>query len=175
MNLQVCIPYRPCPFHCPMCIVADGNLFRNLYKEDEKKYFKCLKKALDKTDGCVVLTGDTEPTLDRVWLEKVINFIKGYKGHKIELQTHNYNLHKGYDFLNRIDVVAYSFTTPEDISKVEKVKLFDTCINRSVILASRPVIKVLKEHYPIPFYIQKHFGQITFKLLQKGNGLDQIR
>lgn len=172
MNLQVCIPYRPCPFHCPMCIAADGNLYENLYKKDEEKYFKRLAKALDKTDGCVVLTGDTEPTLDKVWLEKVINFIKGYKGHKIELQTHNYNLHNGYEFLNNIDVVAYSFTTTNDLHRVENVKLFNG-INRAVILATKPVIKVLSEHYPLYYYIFKTFNQITVKLLQMGNGLSQ--
>lgn len=173
MNLQLCIPYRPCPFHCPMCIAAHGNRYENLYAKDEKKYFKCLKKALDKTDGCVVLTGDTEPTLDRVWLEKVINFIKGYKDHKIEIQTHNYNLHKGYDFLNKVDVVAYSFTTRQDLTKLEKVKLFDSCINRCVLLTTIPVIKQLKEHFPIVWYIDRHFQQITIKLLQQGNGVEQ--
>ena len=56
MNLQVCLPYQPCWFNCPMC-VARGHkhkyIFDNLYASDKKKYLKALKKA-EETDELIV-------------------------------------------------------------------------------------------------------------------------
>ena len=162
MNLQLCVPYEKCPFHCPMCIAADGKKFNNLHESDRDLYFSRLAKALDKTDGNVVLTGDTEPTLNKKWLIDVIKFIKSYKGHKIEIQTHNYNLADGFEMLDLIDVVAYSITSPTELMKVNNLHRFSG-INRLVILGTKPNARKLQG-----FELPDGFQQVTIKLLQYG-------
>ena len=172
INLQVCIPYQKCPFKCPMCIASSAPHFNNLYKKDKQKYFDHLCDALLSTNGkygkiaTVVLTGDTEPTLDYGWMKEVINYIKLTNCRiNVELQTHVYQDHRelceGLDpqFLNRI---CYSITTVQDI--INFTKRFPTYMpskSRVVILATEEVLKYLDEHN-----VNFECDQITFKLLQ---------
>lgn len=162
MNLQVCIPYQKCPFNCPMCIAKDPHIFDNIYALDAFKYFNQLKKAL--TDNYyreIVLTGDTEPSLDLNWLDQVASAVKIYAPKSnVEIQTHNYN----WSGNENVDVNAFSVTTVKDALNISKIKT-NFGINRLVVLGSKPLIDYLSNN-DIDF---SKFTQLTFKLMQPSN------
>lgn len=164
MNLQLCMPYEKCPFHCPMCIASNNKNFNNLYAKNKTLYFERLKKALKKTTGDVILTGDTEPTLNKEWLTEVIDFIKSCGKHNIEIQTHNYLIDETFKMLDKIDVVAYSITSPRELEKMKDLHKYKG-ITRLVILGTKANIKKLKEN---PQLIPSNVEQITIKMLQHG-------
>lgn len=162
INLQVCIPYQKCPFKCPMCIADNAPHFNNLYKENETAYFAALDIALKNNNiRTVVLTGDTEPTLDYEWMNKVINFIKTkYPKVSTELQTHVYRNH--YLSAPNLGRICFSLTTVKDIEFFQKA--FSSYLPskvRMVILATGEVLD-----YLINNHVEFSCDQITFKLLQ---------
>lgn len=171
MNLQLCSPYRKCPFNCPMCIAAtdDGeinNVF-NLYENNRAEYFYKLAKAIQGKDT-VVITGDTEPTLFPEWISNVLKFFQiiGYEG-KIELQTKNYCLsyfcHEWYNL--DLDLIAYSATCAKDLQKIFSLNLAKEsyCRVRLVVLLTEETIDCL---YKTPVKELTKFAEITFKVLQ---------
>ena len=172
MNLQLCSPYKKCPFNCPMCIAAtdDGevnNVF-NLYEADRFGYMAKVIKAAHRKEA-VVITGDTEPTLFPQWISKMLKLLSlmDYEG-KIELQTKNYNL--GYylhDWANDgLTTVAYSATCPKDIDRIiEMMKTHSSyCKTRLVVLLTRENVDHL--FHKIIARDFKQFNEITFKVLQ---------
>ena len=156
MNLQVCVPYEPCPFNCPMCIARNRKVFDNIYKEYPARYFEELKFHISKGEyDYFILTGNTDPTLNKQWLNDVSGILSG---RRVELQTRNYNL-QNYD-LSHIETLAYSISTLKDYLKSWK---FVKKIERN----NRLVIMLTKE-----FEILNHdnfspmgYNQITFKKL----------
>lgn len=162
MNLQVCVPYEKCPFNCPMCIAVGRKVFKNEYKNNKINYLKCLSETLEDFEiNDVVLTGNTDPTLNTYWLKDVANYIKEKnKNINIELQTKNYNL-KGYN-LKSLDTLAYSITDVKSYLKswnFRKIK----GNNRLVILLTKEFSFLSKDNFN-----PMGFNQITFKVLQKG-------
>lgn len=175
MNLQLCSPYKKCPFNCPMCIAAtdDGevnNVF-NLYEADVFEYMKrVIIAARDKE--AVVITGDTEPTLFPQWISKMLKLLSlmDYEG-KIELQTKNYKL--GYYLpdwaADGLTTVAYSATCVKDIDRVfEMIKSYvGGCRTRLVVLLTEENVDYLFHKVNIRDF--KQFSEITFKVLQSPN------
>lgn len=162
MNLQVCIPYQKCPFKCPMCIASERPVYNNYYKENQEMYIEDMLCAIEDVEAHdIILTGNTEPTLDRNWFRVVSETIKNeFPNMPIELQTKNYNL-KGFN-LSKIDVLAYSIIDTRDYLKAWSF--------RKIKRTNRLVILLTKE---FNFLTAKNFNafgfdQITFKVLQYG-------
>lgn len=158
MNLQVCVPYEKCPFNCPMCIASNRKIYENLYDKCEELYFNRLKKQIENNYDFYVITGQTEPTLNRKWLE---NTLKVLKGQKVELQTKNYNLHN-YN-LEGLSTLCYSITSVKDYIKAYSF--------RKIVGSNRLVILLTKDFdfLNIENFETFGFNQITFKVLQKTN------
>lgn len=118
MNLQVCCPYKKCPFGCPTCIAATDYKYPygDIYFTDKERYLDILRSTIGKYDRYVI-TGDTEPTLFYDWIKDVCEVLKGQE---IELQTKNYNVN-----LNKIegliDTLAISIPTLKDWEKYQKM------------------------------------------------------
>ena len=168
MNLQLCSPYKKCPFNCPMCIAAtDDGEVNNVFNLFEAEPFEYMKKVLEATinKDAVVITGDTEPTLFPEWISKMLKLLSlvDYNG-KIELQTKNYNL--GYflhDWANDgLTTVAYSATCPKDIDRIiEMMKTHSSyCKTRLVVLLTRENVDHL--FHKIVARDFKQFNEITF-------------
>ena len=159
MNLQVCIPYKKCPFNCPMCIATGRKKFDDLYYNNKNEYLRVLKeKVIEYKD--IILTGDTDPTLDREWLEDVISAIREIAPTKnIELQTRNYNL-KSYN-LDGLSTVNYSITCLSDYLKAWNFRNIEG-VNRLVILLTDEF-----EIFDTSTFNPMGFDQITFKVLQE--------
>lgn len=159
MNLQLCIPYRPCPKGCPMCIAVRPKKYENLFAKNHMEYIGKLSVVMcQQKYETVVLTGDTEPTLDDWWLNKVITFfvLHTYKP-KIEIQTHNYNW-KG---LRGIDVNAFSVTSLQDLTELPSIRT-KYGINRLVVLGTKELMAYfLREDVDL-----SNFQQLTIKALQ---------
>ena len=166
MNMQVCIPYQKCPFKCPMCIASGRPTFDNVYKSNYAQYTRNLIEYINDYEiDNVVITGTTDPTLDRTWLRKVTDEIKAHEPHlPIEIQTKNYNL-KGYN-LHNIDVLAYSITSVKDYLKAWQFRKIQRT-NRLVILLTKEFDFLTADNFNT-----FGFDQITFKVLQEGADLD---
>ena len=161
MNLQVCIPYQKCPFKCPMCIASERPLYNNEYKTNIYEYLQSLNEAIEDLEvNDIVLTGNTEPTLDRNWFRIVTEEIKKYHNIPIELQTKNYNL-KGFN-LSKIDVLAYSITNVKEYLKAWSFRKIDRT-NRLVILLTKEFDFLTADNFNA-----FGFDQVTFKVLQYG-------
>jgi len=171
LNLQLCVPYQKCLYNCPMCIASNNNKFKNLYNINKAKYFNKLNKILQNMNGDIIITGATEPTLNKNWIHEVINFIdKDTRPNiqKIELQTHNI---QSFDesFVKDFDVIAYSLAMPSDIAKAIKIAEVRNSnenkatkpIIRWVILATVENFDYIKENYN-----GQYVDQITIKDLQ---------
>lgn len=165
MNLQVCLPYQPCWFNCPMC-VARGHkhkyIFDNLYASDKKKYLKALKKAVCDLDKgvSVVLTGECDPTQDMNFCSDVVAVVRKYRPDlRIELQTRNYTYRGGLD----LDVLSYSVVNEAgyNASSTFYRETKEGAINRMVILLCAWTEKFSNKNFE-----SKGFDQITFKVLQ---------
>lgn len=106
----------------------------------------------------VVLTGDTDPTLNIEWLKKVTRFLTLFK-YKVgvEIQTHNY-LWKG---LNGIAVNAFSITTLKDAARIPTIRTF-TGLNRLVVLGTKELLQYFLEND----VDLSEFQQLTLKALQ---------
>ena len=159
MNLQLCIPYQKCPFGCPMCIASNPKRYDNLFAKNAMEYIgklgveMCRRKYEN-----VVLTGDTDPTLDNEWLFYVVPFfVRHCYKVGVEIQTHNY-FWKG---LRGIDVNAFSITTMKDAARIPYIKT-DHGMNRLVVLGTTELLRYfLKEDVDL-----SQFQQLTFKALQ---------
>ena len=167
MNLQLCIPYEPCIYHCPFCI-ARGHKhnyeFQNLYKTNKKEYFQKLIDVLEFIDGSVVLTGECEPTQNMSFLKDVIKVIRKHKKNAvIELQTRNYEYKGGLD----IDVLSYSIVDSKAYLNAYKLYKEPKKINRLVILLRRD-LDFLNNYNFNSF----GFQQVTFKQLQLGEDFE---
>lgn len=172
MNLQLCSPYKKCPFNCPMCIAAtDDGEVNNVFNLFEAEPFEYMKRVLEATinKDAVVITGDTEPTLFPEWISKMLKLLSlvDYNG-KIELQTKNYNLdYFLHDWANDgLTTVAYSATCPKDIDRIiEMMKTHSSyCKTRLVVLLTRENVDHL--FHKIVARDFKQFNEITFKVLQ---------
>jgi hypothetical protein len=158
MNLQVCVPYEPCPFKCPMCIARNRKVFDNLYAAKPADYFSALRALRDnKKYDYFILTGNSDPTLHRLWLEEVSSFLQETR-HGIELQTRNYNL-KGYN-LDNIGTTAYSINTLRNYLKAWNFRKTSQN-NRMVILLTKEFEFLNADNFD-----PMGFNQITFKMLQ---------
>lgn len=120
MNLQVCCPYKKCPFGCPTCIAATDYQYPygDIYFTNKQKYLELLKSTIGQYDK-YILTGDTEPTLFYEWIQDVCTVLKGQE---IELQTKNYwvDLNKIEGF---VDTLAISIPTLKDWEKYKPMAL----------------------------------------------------
>lgn len=154
MNLQVCVPYEECPFKCPMCVANGRKKFNNLYKSDRDRYLQKLDTLGTLDYDCFIITGGTEPTLNKEWVEEAIVAL----GRNVELQTKNYNL-KGYD-LYGLNTLAYSITKPRELRDAWKYRKIDNN-NRLVILLTKDFNYLNVENFST-----MGFNQITFKVLQ---------
>lgn len=166
MNLQVCLPYQPCWFHCPMC-VARGHkhnyIFDNLYESNKRKYLKLLAKAVKKLDKgvSVILTGECDPTQDLDFCKEVIKVVRSVrKDLVIELQTRNYAYKGELD----VDVLSYSVVSLRGYQNARQYYKDWTIVNRMVIL----LVKGLEPYLDNEHFDTKGFDQVTFKTLQYG-------
>lgn len=175
MNLQLCSPYKKCPFNCPMCIAAtDDGEVNNVFNLFEAEPFEYMKRVIEavRDKETVVITGDTEPTLFPQWISKMLKLLSlmDYEG-KIELQTKNYNL--GYYLpdwaADGLTTVAYSATCVKDIDRVfEMIKSYvGGCRTRLVVLLTEENVDYLFHKVNIRDF--KQFSEITFKVLQSPN------
>lgn len=166
MNLQITVPYQTCPFKCPFCIANDPNVqskFDNAYHFNKNIYFKKLLDTLIKHEiTTVVLTGDTEPTLNMEWVNEVATFVKAVMPQvAIEIQTKNFNHNILRELaLSPIDVIALSFDTHEQIKRVQGIALNGKVKRATVVLNSEFNVKEADF---------KDFQQVTFKAMQQGN------
>lgn len=155
MNLQVCVPYEKCPFQCPTCIASGREQFENLFNEDERAYIYALQKTQSDIYDNYIITGATEPTLNRHWLSTVLAYLSDST---TELQTRNYNLHN-YN-LKYLDVLAYSITDVKGYLSSWQFRKIDGT-NRLVILLTKDFEFLTAENFNT-----MGFDQITFKVLQ---------
>ena len=156
MNLQVCVPYEKCPFKCPTCIANGRKVFKNTYSAHHENYNLSLKNAIEtKQFDNYILTGNTEPTLNRHWLRDVLYLLKD---EQTELQTRNYNL-KGFN-LKHLKVLAYSITDVKSYLKAWNFRKIEGT-NRLVILLTKEFDFLTAENFNT-----MGFEQITFKVLQ---------
>lgn len=164
MNLQVCVPYQPCVYKCPMC-VARGHkhkyIFDNLYKDNKRKYLRLLAKAVRKLDKgvSVILTGECDPTQDIEFCKEVIKVVrKVRKDIRIELQTRNYLYQGELD----VDVLSYSIVSLRGYQNARNYYKDWIITNRMVIL----LVKGLEPYLNNEHFDTKGFDQVTFKTLQ---------
>lgn len=166
MNIQLCIPYEPCVYHCPMCI-ARGHKhnyqFQNLYKTDIKQFTDNLLKSLNSVEfNDIILTGECDPTQNIRFLQYAIKIIrKYYPDKKIELQTHNY--HTDLKKLRGLNVISYSVTSVRDYLASYSFKKPKNMTSRMVILLTNEFGFLTAENFN-----DMGFNQITFKTLQNG-------
>ena len=159
MNLQLCIPYQKCPFGCPMCIASNPKHYDNLFAANSAAYLGGLGATmLRRKYQDVVLTGDTDPTLNIEWLKRVARFLTNFK-YKVgvEIQTHNY-FWKG---MEGIAINAFSITTIKDAMRIPTIHT-TTGLNRLVVLGT----KELLQHFLENDVDLSEFRQLTFKALQ---------
>jgi hypothetical protein len=164
MNLQITVPYETCPFKCPFCIANNPkvvSIFPNEYDLHYQEYMNNLSNALLENEiKTVIITGDTEPTLNMAWIWEVTRLIKQeFPEIKIEVQTRNYNekaLHK----LNSlpIDVIALSVFQNQQVEQIRSIRLYGT--------VKRLVVVVNKDFNTDISY--EGFNQVTFKQIQCG-------
>jgi adenine C2-methylase RlmN of 23S rRNA A2503 and tRNA A37 len=165
MNLQITVPYQTCPFKCPFCIANNPkvqSIFSDVYTLNKNQYFKNLLKAVFDNDiTTIVITGDTEPTLNMLWFNEVASFIKAIAPQvKIELQTKNFNLNTLREVaLSPIDVIALSIDKNSQLEKLSEIHLNGKLKRATVVLNSE------FEPSQANFY---GFDQVTFKEIQKG-------
>lgn len=166
MNLQITVPYQTCPFKCPFCIANNPNVqskFSDVYTMNKNQYFKNLLKVIfEEKITTVVLTGDTEPTLNMVWVYEVSNFIKAINPNvQIEIQTKNFSINTLRELaLTPIDVIALSIDKCSQLDKVNQIALNGKLKRATVVLNS--------EFVPNQSDFSG-FDQITFKAIQKGD------
>jgi hypothetical protein len=142
-----------------MCIASAPKRYDNLFAKNPMEYIGKLGIAMcQRKYENVVLTGDTDPTLNHNWLFYVLPFLLRhcYKV-GIEIQTHNY----GWRGLNGINANAFSITTLRDASRIPHIKT-DYGMNRLVVLGTAELLELfLKEDIDL-----SQFRQLTFKALQ---------
>jgi len=154
-----------------MCIASGRPVFENLYKSEYDFYKQRLITALIRNEPTdIVLTGNTDPTLDRNWLTRLSTLIADHSNNfnrkiPVELQTKNYNL-KNYN-LSNIDVLAYSITSVKDYLKAWNFRKIKRT-NRLVILLTKEFSFLTAENFNT-----FGFDQITFKVLQEGASIEQ--
>ena len=106
----------------------------------------------------IILTGDTDPTLDVEWLKRVTRFLANFRYRVgVEIQTHNY-FWKGMD---GIAVNAFSITTLKDATRIPTIHTA-TGLNRLVVLGTKELLQ---------YFLEKdvdlsEFQQLTLKALQ---------
>lgn len=160
MNLQVCCPYKKCPFGCPTCIAATDYKYPygDIYFTDKERYLDILRSTIGKYDKYVI-TGDTEPTLFYDWIKDVCEVLKGQE---IELQTKNYNVD-----LNKIkgliNTLAISIPTLKDWRKYKKMARYLFSFNGIIRLV---FLEVKELETPEVFLSVMWADQITVKKLQ---------
>ena len=159
MNLQVCIPYQKCPFGCPMCIASNPKHYDNLFATNSAAYLGGLGATmLRRKYQDVVLTGDTDPTLNPEWLKRVARFLTNFK-YKVgvEIQTHNY----GWKGMDGITVNAFSITTLKDATRISSIRT-TSGLNRLVVLGTKELLQYFLENN----VDLSEFQQLTLKALQ---------
>ena len=159
MNLQVCIPYQRCPFGCPMCIASNPKHYNNLFAVNSAAYLGGLGATmLRRKYQDIVLTGDTDPTLNLEWLKRVARFLTNFK-YKVgvEIQTHNY----GWKGMDGIAINAFSITTLKDAARIPTIHT-TTGLNRLVVLGTKELLQFFLEN-DIDL---SEFRQLTLKALQ---------
>lgn len=183
MNLQITVPYRTCPFKCPFCIANNPNTlgkYENLYVSDKKAYFEALDTTIKQLylgnyfkPITIVITGDTEPTLNEVWLQEVVNHIRSK--HEIaiasvELQTANITWVDKY-FKSEIpmlfDVIGLSIYNEQQIEYAMESELYrqdkHTFVRPTIILNSAIYEARLGV---VSWHSLSKYKQVTFKVLQ---------
>lgn len=157
MNLQVSMPYETCPFKCPMCISNGRKRFPDLYSTNREDYLnKLTKLASSNKYNDFIITGASDPTLNRHWLSDVLKTLENYR---TELQTKNYNM-GGYE-LHNLFVLAYSITNSKEYLQSWKLRKLSSAKNRLVILLTKDFSFLTAENFNSMGY-----QQITFKVLQ---------
>lgn len=157
MNLQVSMPYEPCPFKCPMCIASGRKRFPDMYSENREEYLNKLKALAESGKyKDFVITGASDPTLNIHWLGDVLETLKGYH---TELQTKNYSV-KNYDF-HELSVLAYSITNSKEYLQAWSLRRLPNAKNRLIILLTNEF-----NFLTVKNFSAMGFEQITFKVLQ---------
>lgn len=184
MNVQITVPYQTCPKKCPFCI-ANNPKTLGKYKDntgwvdywvDIDMQLKALYEENGKKPLTVVLTGDTEPTLNMGWVDTAITQLKrNINVGSIEIQTacHEYEtLNKLLTMIGDRGVVAISVFTVNQMRNLKKV-FDDTEFSLNIkstkrltlILNDMLNLKTLSEN---AFDLFTFYKQVTFKVLQKG-------
>lgn len=167
-SLQLVVPFQTCPFKCPFCIANNPeveNAFENLYEKNWGVYIDTLAKILDNNrPRTVVITGDTEPTLNINWLRDVSKLVKVFSEFtQIELQTKNFNQEIISKFVNYtpINVYAFSVDTIQQLEKVKKLNVGDKIKRLTLLLNDRLPLDEIE--------LGDSFDQVTIKYLQMGD------
>lgn len=193
MNLQITVPYQTCPFNCPFCIAKNPETlgkFENLYETYPTMYWYALGEYLEsiswvnevvdeqyddyqvRTNVTCVITGCTEPTLNKEWLEQMINYLSDSPYVKsIELQTSNqkYIMDNVINNSNcKLDVVAVSCYKISQVLSLNRMNDLHHITKPTI----RPTI-IVNEQLAIDFGSMfvtetglQNYKQVTFKTLQ---------
>lgn len=182
MNLQITVPYRTCPFKCPFCIANNPNTlgkYNDLYSTDKKAYFSALDETIKRLylanyfkPITIVVTGDTEPTLNQPFLVDVVSHIREHHSiaiESIELQTANTTYVRGYLRDNAImfDVIGLSMYNEQQIEYAMESELYrqdkHTFVRPTIILNSAIYEARLGV---VSWDSLRKYKQVTFKVLQ---------
>lgn len=164
-SLQITVPYKTCPFKCPFCIANNPKVMASFEdKTNEREYWERFA-ALVKKYSNLVITGDTEPTLNVKWVNKVARIAKKYNPKiNVEIQTKNFNP-LTIDMIsenNNIDVYSFSVDSVAQVKRVSNLKVPNGKIKRLTVLLNSDLD--LSD-----VNVQESFQQITIKVLQKGD------
>jgi len=139
-----------------MCIASDRKVFDNVYKSEPDFYHHRVDNEIAGFYDSYIITGNTDPTLNRKWLKDILIDLDGCEN--IELQTKNYNL-KGYNLCG-ITTLAYSIINVKDYLKAHSFRKIKGD-NRLVILLTKEFDFLTADNFDPMGY-----NQITFKVLQ---------
>lgn len=161
MNLQVCVPYQPCVYHCPMCIARGHkhqDKFENLFAKDPGTWKSKFKELLGSTNyDDVIITGECDPSQDMYFVNFVM-FITDKLGIncKTEITTKNYNF--PYSQLKIWpDAMAYSMVSSKDYLNSWSYKKCADIVTRGVLLLTKEMSFLTADNFS-----PMGFDQFTF-------------
>ena len=170
-NLQVCLPYQPCVYRCPMC-VARGHKheykFENLYSKDFNQWANLLHNRLARGDiDNIVITGECDPTQNIRFVTDTLRIIRAlppsWDGN-VEITTHNQKYASVFRNL-RPDVISLSATNAREYLsswQAEKPNYLAKHYRLVILLTDEFNFLTPENFSPMGF------DQVTFKTLQYG-------
>ncbi len=168
-SLQIVTPHKKCIFNCPFCIAkahSHNNGFENIYEEDFNTWKSNLENVINENPDLkyMVITGTNEPMQSRACVKDIIDITRNTNPDiQIEIQTRMY---MPDDIYKSVDVTCYSIS---DFNLIDKIKVLGNTIRYVFILTDSFNNKSLEDIISI---LPKEVSQLTFKVLQDSNGIN---